>query len=58
MRRVLLEQEFQAADALFDRVPRRIGGRCAELLSEIDQEVAAGHLWEHQVDERRNFRRQ
>ena len=50
---VLAEEEFQAADALFDGVPRRIGRRRAEFLGQVDQQVAARHLREHQSDEGR-----
>jgi hypothetical protein len=50
--RVLAEEEFQSANAFLHRVPRRIGRRRADLLRQIDEQIAARHLRKHEVHAR------
>jgi hypothetical protein len=50
--RVMAEKELQPANAFLYSVPRRIGLRRADLLSQIHQQVAARHLRKNQVHSR------
>jgi hypothetical protein len=46
---IIIEQELQAANAFFDRVPRWIGRGRAKLLGQVNEQIAARHLWEDEV---------
>ena len=49
LRGIRLQHRFQPPDAFFDRVPRRIGRGRPQLLGQVHEHVAAGHLRKHHV---------